>query len=203
MSRIVVFIAMLAACVCAAQAAAPPKLILITQSKGFVHDVVKRGPNGEPCKVEQVFKEMSERTKAFDLIESSQDASILTPEKLKSADIVVFYTTGDLPMKPEDLDAWVKAGGSFFGIHPATDTFHGNTCYCQLIGGEFIAHPWNFKTVVTINLLDPDHAAANPWLGANITFPEEIYQHKKSKPFVPSQKKTTLNVISVSQKTFT
>jgi uncharacterized protein len=160
----------------------PKKLILITQSKGFVHDVVKRGKNGEPCQVETIFKALAEKTKLFTVIESSQDASILTPEKLKSADIVVFYTTGDLPMKPEDLDAWVKAGGLFMGIHPATDTFHGNACYCQIIGGEFVAHPWNANTTVTIKVLDPDHGAAKPWLGASITFPEAFYQHKNFDP---------------------
>ena len=163
------------------------KLVLITQSCGFDHDVVKQ-KEGKPSVVEQTFRALAEKTKRFD-VEHSRDASILTPEKLKATDIVVFYTTSTaekhLPMKAQDLADWVNAGGLFLGIHPATDTFHGEPVYTKLINGEFQSHPWNAKETVTIKVLDPDHAAAKPWVEAGesaLTFKEEIYLHKNFDP---------------------
>jgi type 1 glutamine amidotransferase len=159
------------------------KLVLITQSCGFDHDVVKP-KDGKASVVEQTFQAMADKTKLFEL-EHSRDASILTADKLKQTDIVVFYTTGDLPMKPDDLAAWVKAGGLFMGIHPATDTFHNHPTYLKLINGEFQAHPWNQKHTITLKVLDPEHAAAKPWVAAGadgLTFKEEIYQHKNFDP---------------------
>src|SRR5437763_4642912 len=101
-----------------------PKLILLTQSKGFVHDVVKH-PDGGPSVVQKTFASIAERSKLFEL-ETTEDASILTPEKLKQTRIVVFYTTGDLPMDLKVFDQWIKDGGGFFATHTGTDTFHGN-----------------------------------------------------------------------------
>ncbi len=166
-----------------AQDSAPKKLLLMTQSKGFVHDVVKR-KDGQPCAVEKIFQQLADKTRLF-TVESSQDASILTPQKLKTVDIVVFYTTLDLPMKPEDLDAFVKNGGSFLGLHSATDTFHGNKIYLNLINGEFAEHPWTQEKTVTIKVLDPKSPMAAPWLdGGGMTFREEIYHQTN---FDPSQ----------------
>lgn len=163
------------------------KLVLITQSVGFDHEVVKPTKDGKPSIVHRTFQELADKTGLFEL-EHSRDASILTEEKLKDTDIVVFYTTSThekhLPMNPEHLAEWVKAGGKFLGIHPATDTFHGVPVYTKLINGEFQAHPWNQGTTVTIKVLDPEHAAAKPWVGAGdeLTFKEEIYQLKNFDP---------------------
>src|SRR5688500_3323319 len=168
------------------RAADKKKLILITQSVGFDHDVVKE-KDGKPSIVHQTFKDLAAKTGLFEL-EHSRDASMLTQDKLKSSDIVVFYTTSThekhLPMDPEHLAAWVKGGGKFLGIHPATDTFHGVPVYTKLINGEFQAHPWNQDTTVTIKVLDPEHAAAKPWndAGEGLTFKEEIYQLKNFDP---------------------
>src|SRR5205809_415965 len=104
----------------AAWAAEPLHLVLLTQSKGFEHDVVKSKDN-QPCLVEKVFGELAAKTKLFTL-ESIRDAALITPEKLKDTQLVVFYTTGDLPMNLDAFDQWLKDGGSFLGIHCATDT---------------------------------------------------------------------------------
>src|SRR5207245_9982642 len=78
-----------------------PKLILLTQSKGFVHDVVKH-PDGGPSVVQKTFASIAEKSKLFEL-ETTEDASILTTDKLKQTRIVVFYCTGDIPL---DLTAF-------------------------------------------------------------------------------------------------
>lgn len=176
---------MLAVVLCAGSVARaqPKKLVLITQSKGFDHEVVKQ-KEGKPSVVEATFNALADKTGMF-VVEHSRDASILTPDKLKETDIVVFYTTGVLPMKPDDLDAWIAAGGKFLGIHPATDTFHDTPVYQKLIGGQFQSHPWNQNTKITMKILDADHSAAKPWVDAGeaaLTFNEEIYQHKHFDP---------------------
>src|SRR6188472_3830968 len=78
----------------AALAADKKKLVLITQSVGFDHEVVKQ-KDGKPSIVEQTFRDLAAKTNLFD-VEHSRDASILTPEKLKQTDIVVLYTTSTL-----------------------------------------------------------------------------------------------------------
>src|SRR5687767_12792048 len=105
----------------------PHKLVLITESKGHVHEVVVR-KDGKPNVVERTFDALADRSKLF-TVEASQDASILTPEKLKQTDVVVFYTTEKISTDPQAIDAYVKAGGKLLGIHPATDTFHGDTTW--------------------------------------------------------------------------
>jgi putative membrane-bound dehydrogenase-like protein len=162
-----------------AGAGAKKRLLLVTQSKGYEHDVVKR-KGGKPSVVERTFNQLAEKTGLF-TVEATRDASMITPEKLKNVDIVVFYTTGVLPFKVQDLADWVKGGGRFMGLHSATDTFHDTPVYQKLIGGEFQEHPWTADTTVTIKTLDPDHPAAKPW-GAGDTFKEEIYHQKNFDP---------------------
>src|SRR4029078_5997844 len=111
-------------------------------------EVVKQ-KDGKPSIVEQTFRDLAAKTNLFD-VEHSRDVSTLTEDKLMQTDIVVLYTPSTpekpLPMNPEHLAAWVKGGGKFLGIHPATDTFHGVPTYTKLINGEVEAHPWTQDT---------------------------------------------------------
>src|SRR5690349_13079964 len=120
-----------------------PKLILVTQSAGFVHDVVKH-PDGGPSLVQKTFQSIADKTKLFDL-EMTEDASILTADKLKQTQIVVFFTTGNLPMDLKVFDQWIQDGGLFMTTHTGTDTFHNNPDYLKIIGAEFDNHPWTSK----------------------------------------------------------
>src|SRR5688572_8418879 len=115
--------------------AEPAKAVVVTQSKGFEHDVVKE-KEGRPSVVEKTLRDIADQSKLI-TIEHTKDAAILTPEKLKDTRLIVLYTTGDLPMSPEALDKWVNDGGALLGIHPATDTFKENAAFFKLIGGTF------------------------------------------------------------------
>jgi putative membrane-bound dehydrogenase-like protein len=162
---------------------AQPRLILVTQSKEFVHDVVKRGKDGSPNRVERTFDELAKKTNLFTL-ETTDDTTTLTPEKLKDTRAIVFYTTGDLPFTPQSYAAfekWINDGGSFFGIHCATDTLHHNPDFIKLIGGEFDGHPWNADKTVTIKSDDDANPAAKPFVGG-WTRQEEIYEFKNFDP---------------------
>jgi len=159
--------------------ATPLHVLLLTQSKGFEHDVVKQ-KDGKPCVVEVVFKELADKTKLFS-VESIRDASLITPEKLKDAQIVVFYTTGDLPLNLDAFEKWLSEGGSFLGIHCATDTLHGNPKYLNIINGEFEAHPWTQDVTVTLKVNDNTHPATKTF-PEHHTIKEEIYQQKDFSP---------------------
>jgi type 1 glutamine amidotransferase/tetratricopeptide (TPR) repeat protein len=164
------------------QAPAPPaKLIFVTQSLGFVHDVVKRDVG--PSRVERVFDELSKRTRLFD-VEWTDDVATLTPERINSARLIVFYTTGDLPFTDEQFDAfeqWIKGGGGFLGIHCATDTLANHPRYPKIIGAKFDDHPWNADARVTLKVHAPDWDACKPF-GESYTLTEEIYQHRDFDP---------------------
>ncbi len=163
-------------------AANPPLLLLVTQSKGFQHDVVKH-PAGEQSVVEKTFAKLADQTKAF-TVENVEDVSTLTPDKIKSAKVIVFYTTGDLPFTADAykaFDQWIQDGGGFYGIHPATDTMHHNPDYIKLIGGEFIDHPWHAETTVTLKLDDPTNPLVSMF-DPHYTLKEEIYWYKNFDP---------------------
>src|SRR5262245_556186 len=100
------------------------KILFLTQSKGFAHGSVTR-KNGAPAPAEVSMTELGKASGLFD-VECTQDASVITPEKLKELDAVMFYTTGALPISPEHFAAlqdWLKSGKAFIGTHSATDTF--------------------------------------------------------------------------------
>src|SRR5688572_25993498 len=79
---------------------AQKKLICLTQAVGFEHDVVKE-KDGQPSIVNATMNKLAESLGME--YEHTRDASILTPEKLKDTQVLVFYTTGTqdkhLPMK--------------------------------------------------------------------------------------------------------
>src|SRR5208282_41738 len=88
------------------------RLLLITESRGFVHSVVNR--NKKPmCLVEKTFVELAEKNPFFE-VDYTQDArSVIDGENLKKYDAVFFYTTGSLPLtdaQKSDLLAFVRAG---------------------------------------------------------------------------------------------
>jgi type 1 glutamine amidotransferase len=159
--------------------AEPVPAVVVLQSRGYVHDVTRQR-NGGPSVVEQVIRGVAQDTGTF-APRFTYDASELTADALADTRLVVFYTTGDLPMSVDDLDAWVRGGGRFFGIHSATDTFKDNETYRKLIGAIFRDHPWNAGDTVTLRADDPDHPAAAPY-APTATFREEIYRFRAPLP---------------------
>lgn len=98
----------------------------------------------------------------------------LSPGSLKNYDAVFFVnTTGDLPLPDKQgfID-WVKSGGSFLGVHSASDTFHPFRPYIEMLGGEFQTHGAQ-ATVDCINQ-DPKHPAC-AHLGETWKIHDEIY----------------------------
>jgi type 1 glutamine amidotransferase len=170
------------------------RLLLVTDSGGFIHDSVglaedilkEIGPkngfdvtcwrftrNPDPQVLAKYSEEFRKRTgKTVE----PENCGRINKDTLKNFDVVLFFTTGNPLTKQElaDLEAWVKAGGAFTGTHCATDTLYGTT-YGALVGGYFDGHPWHQK--IKIKVEDPKHpAAAGFHTGDEIT--DEIYQFR-------------------------
>ncbi|QDS88736.1 Trehalose utilization [Rosistilla ulvae] len=165
--------------------AEPARLLMVTQSAGYRHGPVKR-EKMPLSPAERAITELGVSTGLFRADCTQDVAADFTKEKLQHYDLVLFYTTGDLPIAEEDLDYffndWLKQKGhGFIGTHSAADTFHNYKPYWDMIGGTFNGHPWGAGSTVTITVHDQDHPASKPW-GEEVTLKDEIYRFKNWQP---------------------
>ncbi len=123
--------------------------------------------------------------------ECTQDATVITPEKLKETDVLFLYTTGGLPITPENWKAiidWASSGKAIVGIHSATDTAGPKVAaipaiptYTALMNGRFGGHPWGQGTPIVVVDHEPDHVITKMW-GPEFDYKEEIYQYQDYDP---------------------
>lgn len=144
------------------------RVLYITHSAGFKHEVLPLS--------EQIFKDIGSRA-GLD-VTATKELSMITREGLKDYAVIVFYTTGELPISDDQKKAmmdFVKSGKGFIGIHSATDTFYKWSEYGQMIGGYFDGHPWHQE--ITVKVEDQKHPATKH-LGSSFKITDEIYQFK-------------------------
>lgn len=157
-------------------------VLFVTQSKGFRHGSVNRRKNPlAPSEVSVIA--LGKESGLFEA-ECTQDASIITPSKLRDVDLVMFYTTGQLPIDEENyaaFDAWLKNGGAFVGTHSATDTYKRFVPYHRMINGTFAGHPWGSGSTVTLAVHEPSHPTVK-MLGEEFVIRDEIYQYVNYDP---------------------
>ena len=169
--------------VCAAfpaRAADGPRVVLLTDCNGFVHDVVK--PTDGDSLVAKTLRGIVEKTLGGSLVHLD-DAAKLGPDDFDPAKTkaLVFYTTGDIPLDLARFNSYLENGGSMLGIHCATDTLAGEPAYHKTIGGSFDGHPWNADASVVLKTIDLEHAAVEP-IGGRRGLKEEMYQFKNFDP---------------------
>lgn len=174
-------------CVTSAPAQDRPKIkaLMLTQSVGFVHGSVNR-KDAPLAPAEIAMTQLGQQSGLFDVHCSQNAAADFTKENLARYQLVMFYTTGKLPISEENLDyffqEWLLAKGhAFVGFHSATDTFHDYKPYWDMIGGTFDGHPWNAGETVTISVHDTAHPAMKPF-GEEFQIKDEIYQYKNWQP---------------------
>lgn len=161
------------------------RILMVTQSKGFQHGSVTR-TEGKLSPAERAVTEIGVASNLF-RVDCTQDCEKdFTKENLDRADIVFFYTTGDLPIKPDVLeyffDVWLKQKGhGMIGTHSAADTFHNYQKYWDALGGTFDGHPWNSNEIVTVTVHDQNHPLSKPW-GPEFEIQDEIYKFKNWQP---------------------
>jgi len=161
------------------------RVLMVTQSQGFRHGSVTRN-DGELSTAEIAMIQLGQQTELFK-VDCTQDvAADFTKENLQNYDVVMFYTTGALPIAEEDRDyffgTWLKQKGhGVIGFHSATDTFKDYEPYWDMIGGSFNGHPWGSGTKVTIAVHDTDHPITKSF-GDEFVIRDEIYQYRNWQP---------------------
>lgn len=124
------------------------RVLVVTATAGFRHDSIETA--------EQVIASIADQTHwytpSFARTEDDMIA-MMTPESLANVKVVLFAnTTGELPSSARDaLLAWVRAGGTFVGVHSASDTWHDSPDYIAMLGGEFESHPDQTIETVVVN----------------------------------------------------
>ena len=161
------------------------RVLMVTQSMGYRHGSVTRNEKSlAPAEIAMI--QLGKKSGKF-RVDCTQDAaSDFTTENLQNYDIVVFYTTGALPIAQPDLDyflnTWLKTkGNGVLGFHSATDTFKEYEPFWDMIGGSFNGHPWGSGTTVTISIHEPEHPLMKPF-GEEFVIRDEIYQYRHWQP---------------------
>jgi type 1 glutamine amidotransferase len=129
---------------------APPRVLLFSRTAGFRHDSI-------PAAVAA----LTELGPANGFVaEASEDLAAFTTANLARFRVVVFLmTTGDALDAPAQaaFEAWIAAGGSFVGVHSATDTEYDWPFYGNLVGAYFLQHPAVQPAAVVVEA--PTHPA--------------------------------------------
>ena len=153
-------------------AAAKKRVLVVSVTKGFRHSSIPLG--------EQIVKDLGDKSGLWETDFARTDAELVqktSPWNLKKYDLVFLNnTTQDIPIRDRQAFLeWVKAGGAVAGLHAATDTYHGDPEFINMMGAEFNTHGAPLE--VDFLLQDPNHPVTkglpNHWKQA-----EEVYQFK-------------------------
>lgn len=161
-------------------APAPVRVLMVTHSAGYEHEVVRRPAPGALSTAERIVDELGQRSGRFQVthVSSREEVARLTPEAVHAHRAIVFFTTGELPMTPPARQAIFQAvrdGGGFVGVHSATDTWYTVPEYRALIGATFDGHPWHQRVRILVE--DRAHPATRH-LGESLELTDEIYQFR-------------------------
>jgi uncharacterized protein len=159
--------------------AAPKRLLVIGQEKGFRHDAVSRA---------MTTIERLGRTSGLWSAHVRTDTEPLTKKKLEfnaknlnNFDAVLFYTGGRLDLDErakKDLLSFIHDDGKgFVGVHSASITCTDWPEYGEMLGGVFDEHPWGtFDAPLVVE--DPGFPGLQGW-PRSIMLRDEIYQVKR------------------------
>jgi type 1 glutamine amidotransferase len=146
------------------------KLLFLTHSAGFVHDYLPFA--------ERTLTELGRESKLFDVDVFKDCLKVRWSSIGEDYDVIVFATTGELPMSQEDRRALIEAvasGTGFVGVHNAADTFYEFSDYGRMVGGYFAGHPWTQEVLVRVE--DPSHPSTKH-LQHTFKVKEEVYTFK-------------------------
>lgn len=176
----VILLSVIAVVSCLGQSTPAPKkhLLVLGEEKGYRHEAVSHAM--------ATIERMGRDSGIYDTVIRT-DTEILTKRKLEvnaknlnDFDAVLFYTSGNLEMTPEqkaDFLSFIHDDGKgFIGVHSATITFTDWPDYGQMIGGYFDEHPWGtFDAPIVVE--DPAFPGMSQFPAAFI-LRDEIYQIK-------------------------
>jgi len=166
---------------------APSRVLMVTYSAGYQHDVVRRPAAAELSTAERVVLDLGRRSGRFDVthVATREEVERLTPADVRAHRAILFFTTGELPMPAmarHSIFQSVRDGAGFVGVHSASDTWYAVPEYHKLLGGTFDGHPWHQRARLIVE--DRTHPATRH-LGESLELADEIYQFRAwSRPAV-------------------
>lgn len=151
------------------------KVLVVTHAAGFRHS--SRETAGA------VVRFLGAVTHQWEVVDDATTKEELqawmTPDKLKTVDLVFFAnTTGDLGLTPDQKQTfyqWIEGGGNWAGVHSAADTYHDDAAFLNLVRGEFKTHGPQVK--VEVRNQDPKHPATRD-VPETFEIFDEIYEYK-------------------------
>ncbi|MBU2997607.1 ThuA domain-containing protein [Cellulophaga baltica] len=149
-----------------------PQVLVFTKTSGFNHGSIETGI--------KTLKQLGIRND-FQIV-STDDASEFNTENLANYQLVLFLnTTGDVLNSEQQgaFETYIQSGGSFMGIHSATDTEQGWPWYGKLVGAYFVSHPKEQRA--TIQVIDGSHMSTSHLSGTWSHF-DEWYDFKDINP---------------------
>ena len=159
---------------------ATPRVLMVTYSAGYQHDVVRRPAPGELSIAERVVGDLGRRSGSFEVtyVSTREEIDRLTAATVRDHRGLLFFTTGELPIPTAVRDAMFQSlrdGAGFVGVHSATDTWYSVPVYHELVGAVFDGHPWHQR----VRLIVEDRAhPATRHLGERFELLDEIYQFR-------------------------
>lgn len=142
---------------------------MLTHSAGFKHSYLPIA--------ERRIGALGRESGRFEAV-TGDDCQMISAESLRDCDVLIFATTGELPMSEAQKRAileFVGGGKGFFGIHNAADTFYQWPEYGRMLGGYFSAHPWTQEAIVRVE--DRNHPATR-MLPARLRVFDEFYTYR-------------------------
>ena len=124
------------------------RILVFTKTNGYRHQSIEKGV--------AALRELSQ-IDGFSL-DHTEDSLQFNPKTLSQYKLVVFLsTTGDVlgTAQEKAFRAYMEEGGSFMGIHAATDTEYDWPWYGTLVGAYFESHPKQQQA--TLHVVDRDH----------------------------------------------
>ncbi|WPR71076.1 ThuA domain-containing protein [Flavobacterium sp. NG2] len=110
----------------------------------------------------------------------TEDATLFNKETLSDFNLVLFLnTTGDVLNRSQELafEEYMHKGGSYVGVHAASDTEYEWPFYAEMVGAQFKSHPKQQKAVLNVDTSNP-HPATSHYPASFEKF-DEWYNFKK------------------------
>ncbi|MGS0525634.1 ThuA domain-containing protein [Zobellia nedashkovskayae] len=144
------------------------KILVFTKTAEFRHGSIEKGIS--------TFNSLGAANN-FE-VDQTEDATDFTLNNLSRYKAVVFLnTTGDVLNASEQIafERYIQSGGSYMGVHAATDTEYDWPWYGELVGAYFNGHPDIQEA--TLNVVNRNHSSTSH-LPSNWVRTEEWYNFK-------------------------
>jgi len=148
------------------------QVLVFTKTSGFRHKSIETGG----ALIEKLARQNNFK------VTHTEDSLAFNSANLDQYKMVLFLsTTNDVlgPNGQEALKDFMHNGGSFMGIHAATDTEYNWPWYGKMIGAYFVGHPNNPNVrEATMKVVDHDHASTKMLPESTWVRTDEWYNYK-------------------------